>query len=244
MLIFPYYCDLTLEVYCLLITPSVVSITQSAQVDACYIKYTQSLGKTGKDIEAFKTAIREETEHLVMIDDILSELAMMKRVVEDQTIVYNTIPTKHPKDKQVRSDWARLQSRMPGVAPPWARSHVRKLDRHTEDARRVRQSLITLLDMRQRQASTENALYSDRQSRILFEQSKVLFVFTGATVIFAPLSWVSSLLDLEIKDFTPDAWSRGQTAAASSKYRQIASITTHDSQHSREGNCHANLART
>jgi hypothetical protein len=44
--------------------------------------------------------------------------------------------------------------------------------------------IITLLDLRQRQATTENAISSGRQSDLLFAQSKVLFVFTAATVIF------------------------------------------------------------
>lgn len=44
--------------------------------------------------------------------------------------------------------------------------------------------IITLLDLRQRQATTENAISSSRQSDILFAQSKVLFIFTGATVVF------------------------------------------------------------
>ncbi len=44
--------------------------------------------------------------------------------------------------------------------------------------------IITLLDLRQRQAATENAISSGKQSDLLFAQSKVLFVFTAATVIF------------------------------------------------------------
>ncbi len=44
--------------------------------------------------------------------------------------------------------------------------------------------IITLLDLRQRQAATENAISSGQQSDLLFAQSKVLFVFTAATVIF------------------------------------------------------------
>lgn len=71
-----------------------------------------------------------------------------------------------------------------------SRNHTAKLNRQVEDALRVRQSITTLLDLRQRQASTESAINSGRQSLILFNQSKVLFVFTGATVIF--VSYIST----------------------------------------------------
>ncbi len=52
--------------------------------------------------------------------------------------------------------------------------------------------IITLLDLRQRQATTENAISSGKQSALLFAQSKVLFVFTAATVIFVSFTkaWV------------------------------------------------------
>ncbi len=52
--------------------------------------------------------------------------------------------------------------------------------------------IITLLDLRQRQAATENAISSGQQSDLLFAQSKVLFVFTAATVIFVSAGHLSS----------------------------------------------------
>jgi hypothetical protein len=44
--------------------------------------------------------------------------------------------------------------------------------------------VITLLDLRHRQATTENAISSAKQADQLFAQSQVLLVFTVATVIF------------------------------------------------------------
>lgn len=91
--------------------------------------------------------------------------------------------------------------------------------------------LVTLLTLQQRQVNTESLLSSETQNRILF-------VFTAVTLFFvkflplcapyyfaqashkqSPLSWVSSLMALNINGFTPvnSAWSMGGAATASCK---------------------------
>ncbi|CCF37434.1 hypothetical protein CH063_08762 [Colletotrichum higginsianum] len=60
-----------------------------------------------------------------------------------------------------------------------------------EDANRVRDSITTLLDLRQREANIEEALSAS-------EQSKILFIFTGATVVFAPLSWATGIFQIDV----------------------------------------------
>ncbi|KAL1880155.1 hypothetical protein Daus18300_001518 [Diaporthe australafricana] len=57
---------------------------QSSQTTACYHKYRESLGETE---QSFANAGKEETELLILIDDILSEIAMIKRAHEDQSQV-------------------------------------------------------------------------------------------------------------------------------------------------------------
>lgn len=52
--------------------------------------------------------------------------------------------------------------------------------------------VTTLLELRQRQASTENVVSLREQSEILFQQSKILFIFTGATVVF--VSWSTPMV--------------------------------------------------
>lgn len=135
----------------------------SGQVAHSYAEYRKVLGKSG---DSFAQGMRQETEYLVMADDILSELAMIKRVEQDQNLVGSAL----------RHQLTAMARQTPEVAA--------KLDRQMEDAMRLRNSIVTLLDLRQRQATTENALSSGRQSEILFAQSKVLFIFTAATVLF------------------------------------------------------------
>ncbi|KAI2622398.1 hypothetical protein GGR54DRAFT_598383 [Hypoxylon sp. NC1633] len=202
----------------------------SSQTTACYRRYRESLGMAE---ESFATAMKEETELLMTTDDILSEIAMIKRVQEDQSLVCiamqaeeDIIAQSNKKDlgespwrsqgtpTRPRPAQRSLTDNLRPESVSFQESHRNrpapspypntKLARQEEDAKRVRESIITLLDLRQRQASTENAINSGKQSQILFEQSKVLFIFTGATVIFAPLSWMSGLLALKIESFTPD----------------------------------------
>jgi hypothetical protein len=49
------------------------------------------------------------------------------------------------------------------------------------------------------------------------EQSKILFIFTGATVVFAPLSWIMGVFEVNISGL-PDPMSPGFAAAASREY--------------------------
>ncbi|KAF7548810.1 hypothetical protein G7Z17_g6804 [Cylindrodendrum hubeiense] len=205
----------------------------SSRVTASYRNYRKSLGKTE---ESFALAMKEETELLILVDDILSEIAMVKRVHEDQSQVCISMKTEHEQDvikhNEMRGSHRRPQTSQNDqfnefqhghgsfqdnnmTRPLLTRHPDAKLLRQEEDAKRVREAIITLLDLRQRQASTESAINSGQQSKMLFEQSKVLFVFTGATVLFAPLSWVSSLLAVKIENFTPDVWRQGQAIGAS-----------------------------
>ncbi|KAH8895417.1 hypothetical protein GQ53DRAFT_50576 [Thozetella sp. PMI_491] len=216
----------------------------SSRVTASYTKYRKSLGRAE---ESFAAAVQEETELLVTIDDILNEISMLKRVQQDQALVFagvkadyerieglkrrdgwpNQTPSRIPSHGPIRPQFLHhnttgdldrgppLESQVGQLNPAQFQRLDAKLKRQEEDARRVRESIITLLDLRQRQASTENVINTGKQSQMLFEQSKVLFILSGATVIFAPLSWISSLLALKIDDFTPDSWGQGQAFGAS-----------------------------
>ncbi|KAK5658446.1 hypothetical protein OQA88_1835 [Cercophora sp. LCS_1] len=187
----------------------------SRQITACYETYRKSLGETIKNFEA---AIKEETEYLLMIDDILSEIRMIKRVQQDQdrisvaiagsdAVNFHPAAISVPRPTSSSPKLKDSQSDEDGPLRSAASRHmITNLDRLEEDARRIRKSIISLLDLRQRQATTENAISSSKQSEILFAQSKVLFIFTGATVVFAPLSWVSSLMALKIENFSFETW--------------------------------------
>jgi hypothetical protein len=72
-----------------------------------------------------------------------------------------------------------------------ARNSVSNGNDHATDLKNVKLTwthvcgqIITLLDLRHRQATTENAISSGKQADQLFTQSQALFVFTLMTIIF------------------------------------------------------------
>ncbi|KAH8174609.1 ankyrin repeats (3 copies) domain-containing protein [Sarocladium implicatum] len=180
----------------------------SSKVTRCYSQYQDILGQVERD---FAQAVQEETSYLVMIDDILDEISMIKRVRQSQEQVFSQIEQSREKQDSETLDGPWSSFRTPH------RDQYNDLDRLEEDAKRVRKSVTTLLELRQRQASTENVVSLKEQSEILFQQSKILFIFTGATVVFAPLSWINSMMALKINHMTPkdERWERWQAFASS-----------------------------
>ncbi|KAK4038130.1 hypothetical protein C8A01DRAFT_17749 [Parachaetomium inaequale] len=209
---------------------------QSGKVTKCYENFKTILGKT---VKIFPDAIKEETELLIRVDDILNEISMIKRIQQEQDHLCASVRASQGQHMQGPPHASTAGSSRRRNSPRWENrtslnaqhglamgrglnelrsprsQHVlARFTKLEEDATRIRNSIITLLDLRQRQATTENAISSARQSR-------VLFLFTVVTVIFAPLSWVSSLMALDIDQFTPgkeSRWYRVDVFGASCKY--------------------------
>ncbi|KAF1812323.1 hypothetical protein P152DRAFT_32624 [Eremomyces bilateralis CBS 781.70] len=188
----------------------------SNKTTECYEKFKESLGEA---ITVFPEAIKGETDHLVKIDDVLSEIGMLRRVHEDQIYICMLIERSRNSDKSPKKMSFGLHE--DGGEFGYYETRRRrtqltaKINRLEADATKVRQSIRTLLDLRQRQATTEDAIESSKHSAILFAQSKVLFIFTLATVIFGPLQWVTGLMGMNIENFSRETWSRGDVAEAS-----------------------------
>ncbi|KAL2286025.1 hypothetical protein FJTKL_07270 [Diaporthe vaccinii] len=135
----------------------------SRDIDQCYKGFRNDLGKSDdRFLEAFKTA----TTSLLDIDDALNELKMIKRVYQNQAQVWEDMH----KDRTLGIEC--------GCSPDEApRRLYTMMTRLEEDAHSVRESVVTLLQLTQGSASTENALKAS-------EQSKILAIFTVVTVIF------------------------------------------------------------
>ncbi|KAH6695761.1 hypothetical protein F5X68DRAFT_127106 [Plectosphaerella plurivora] len=141
--------------------------------------------------------LRAEIALLQEIDDVGEEIIMVQRVLGEQARVAAEF------EAAVGGETNAVVV-MPGSGAPPA---VGFFERLGMDAARVRLSITTLLDLRQREANIEEALSAN-------EQSKILFIFTGATVVFAPLSWIMGVFEVNI-DGLPSPMSPGFAAAAS-----------------------------
>jgi hypothetical protein len=189
----------------------ILNILQSSKVTRCYSQYQDILGRVESN---FAKAVEKETSYLVMIDDILDEISMIKRVAESQDQVLLQI--EQLKERKEQSGSTDENTPWHGFKKPF-RDQCNDLERLEDDAKRVRKSVCswrqlkiqslgatmadseqvtTLLELRQRQASTENVVSLREQSEILFQQSKILFIFTGATVVF-----VSTLKEVAVSTY-------------------------------------------
>ncbi|CCC12773.1 unnamed protein product [Sordaria macrospora k-hell] len=170
----------------------------SASIARLYFQVTQrfnklktGMGSISKDPNKFYRDTQRETAILINIDDTIGEIGMIKRVLWNQAQVYE-----------------RFQSEVHGntanVAKPYKGETLERFEVLETEAERVRSMVTTLLDLRQREATLEDALS-------MGEQSTMLFVFTAVTVLFAPLSFIVGLLALSI-DGIPETWQRSPLA--------------------------------
>ncbi|KAK1979857.1 hypothetical protein LZ30DRAFT_595965 [Colletotrichum cereale] len=172
--------------YCNVFAASIANISNEAMKRYANFKATISKMGTTKTV---LDDLRAEIELLQEIDDVREEINMIKRVLRSQERVLDGF-------REAAETGRRLAGGSEGP-PPGAPLKAYKhptLDffkRLEEDANRVRDSITTLLDLRQREANIEEALSAS-------EQSKILFIFTGATVVFAPLSWATGIFDIDI----------------------------------------------
>ncbi|KAL2138647.1 hypothetical protein VTI28DRAFT_6462 [Corynascus sepedonium] len=184
----------------------------SRQVTSLYRQYRNALGHSVGD---FSRPIKLATECLITVEDILSELTMIKRVYRDQGRAMLLLKTADggQSDAGGSLDYDTANWGYEGLRSTVDKYIIARLKHLEKDA----QMITTLLDLRQRQVTIETALSSEVQSDMLFKQSSILFIFTLATVLFAPLSWVAALMALKVNDFTPESkwWSQSRVAGAS-----------------------------
>ncbi|KAI8201236.1 hypothetical protein K4K52_007428 [Colletotrichum sp. SAR 10_76] len=167
--------------YCTVFASSIAHVSNEAMKR--YAEFKASIKKMGTS-KTVLDDLRAEIELLQEIDDIREEINMIKRVLRSQERVYEEFRGSEIGEKcGDGKDAARKAFKHPTL------DFFKRLE---EDANRVRDSITTLLDLRQREANIEEALSAS-------EQSKILFIFTGATVVFAPLSWATGIFEVSIE---------------------------------------------
>ncbi|KAJ5626613.1 hypothetical protein N7528_004040 [Penicillium herquei] len=134
--------------------------------------------------------ISDETELLDKIRDIRDELHMLRSLAEDQEVVW----------KQA-FETSELRNCFQYNHPCTPTEVKRSLDDMNLEAETTHNSISTLLDLRQKQASLVEAEFGHLQANDTARQSNSVFVFTVITIIFLPLSFLSSLFALNITDF-------------------------------------------
>lgn len=156
----------------------------SENIHRRYGQFQERLRK-GKANQTILADLDHEMSYLAEIDDILDELTMIKRALNNQAYVTNKVLEELAEPNMQKAS---------SISSYYSHPHLEVFERLSDDARRVRKCITTLLDLRQKEATIDEA-------RSSAQQSTVLFIFTAATVIFAPLSFATSLLALQINGF-------------------------------------------
>ncbi|KAI0535157.1 hypothetical protein GGR58DRAFT_22443 [Xylaria digitata] len=133
--------------------------------------------------------ISSEMELLYTIRDIRDELQMLRSLAEDQEIVWEqAFAFIYLKDEPRRFEF-------------YAPTDVKEdLDTMLLEADKIEKYINTLLDLRQ-------AEYGRLQANDSARLSKIIFVFTVITIVFLPLSFLSSLFALDVSVFPHEAGS-------------------------------------
>ncbi|KAI0528444.1 hypothetical protein GGR58DRAFT_495970 [Xylaria digitata] len=144
------------------------------------LKMSRDWGAEGGEKERY--AIKEEVELLDDIKDIRDELNMIRTIFETQKSAV--------EGTGMFCNFSRLVD-----------SRLKDMDRIDQRAARTQDALSHLLDLKQKQANAEETHFLSVQNIESGKQSQAIMTFTVVTIIFAPLSFLTSFFAIEIADF-------------------------------------------
>ncbi|KAI1813739.1 hypothetical protein GGS20DRAFT_465075 [Poronia punctata] len=176
----------------------------SRKIDKCFDRFLECLGTSDRN---FRELSKDVTGCLLAINDVVDEIEIISEVLGHQHVVWDQMhksPPDDPKNQRVPSaetcSWGHSDCNSDE-----AEASSRSAEKVTAHAKNVQEKAKGLMELLQGQAGTENAIKAS-------EQARYLAIFTVLSVIFTPLSFVTSLLALQIESFTPQKWSMAQVA--------------------------------
>jgi len=145
--------------------------------------------------------ISKETGVLAEIKDIRDELNMIRMVL---TYQHQKLPdfADHLVDelgKKSDESWEiRLRSK---EQLKIIKMHLDDVERMDKQADSIYQSLLSLLDLKQKHANAFEARFGRDQAAFSARSSKTILVFTIVTIIFLPLSFIAAFFAINIEEF-------------------------------------------
>ncbi|KAF2967059.1 hypothetical protein GQX73_g6516 [Xylaria multiplex] len=91
-----------------------------------------------------------------------------------------------------------------------AMDHIAELKKLRESAKKTADDVLHLLFMKQQQASVFQAWQAMKQSDETIKQGRSIMTFTLVTIVFLPLSFLSSVFGMNNKEFGDNTWSISQ----------------------------------
>ncbi|KAI0433174.1 hypothetical protein F5Y09DRAFT_352192 [Xylaria sp. FL1042] len=114
-------------------------------------------------------------------------------------------PSKEPKLPDDQADYQSFKLRAEEIQER-VDSHVKDLDVLRKSAKNTADDVLHLLTMKQQQASVVQAWQAVRQSDETIKQGRSIMVFTLATIVFLPLSFLTSVFGMNNQEFGGNKW--------------------------------------
>ncbi|KAL3496544.1 hypothetical protein BJX62DRAFT_232213 [Aspergillus germanicus] len=154
-------------------------------------RQSQSGTSRGAESDNHYHSIAAETRILQEVKDICNELNILKNLVEDQQRVCI-------QATEVSLGAGHTRSRLSTETPSEVLREILGMIHETEG---VQQAIDTLLDLKQKQANLNEAKSARKQAQDTAKQTDTIVVFAVVTIIFLPLSFLTSLFALNISNF-------------------------------------------
>ncbi|KAK4910264.1 hypothetical protein LTR66_017444, partial [Elasticomyces elasticus] len=136
--------------------------------------------------------VSKEAKLLNDIKDIHDELNMLRTLAESQQHVWEQL--YQTKKLESFPHFHFIETCTPNMV-------LRDIQNMMTEAEMVQNSINTLLDLRTNQAGLKEAEFGRQQAYDTARQANVIFVFTIVTIVFLPLSFLSSLFALNVTEF-------------------------------------------
>ncbi|KAI0552268.1 hypothetical protein F4679DRAFT_84211 [Xylaria curta] len=146
-------------------------------------------------------SLSEEIELLKEVKDILDELNIIYTVTSQQEYILDTaFDSLDGFDDQ--SEIAALLDYYRTFSNIY---HIRKeVNKLIYDAKQIQKNINHLLDLRQKDANLSEAIWARNSAENTARQGRTILVFTVVTIIFLPITFLSSLFALNITSFPHD----------------------------------------
>ncbi|KAK1759132.1 hypothetical protein QBC47DRAFT_397946 [Echria macrotheca] len=199
------------------------------------VKFLEALGPAAlsneKKIDTF-SQVTNETNRLVEIMDIQDELKIIDSVLAMQKNVLQTLAQQITGQKRVgvpegaekpsatnkpESNREKEHKPVPATAvrdPTCVyeaigivEDQIRSVAEMVNSAKRVQEDLKQLLDFKQQQSNAWETRFSRKLAEQGQKQNNIMLVFTLVTIVFLPMSFISSFFALGVEEFPKDSTS-------------------------------------
>ncbi|KAL4878842.1 hypothetical protein BJY04DRAFT_194726 [Aspergillus karnatakaensis] len=166
-----------------------------------------------------------ETRLLFEIKDIRDEISIIHTILDYQAAMTPEIEAWGKKYWEGKARAVEYREKKPWMASIRFREHrriietcLKDLERMDRQAAHIYESVVNLLDLKQKHANPFEARLAREQAAGTARQGKTIMIFTIVTIIFLPLSFITSFFTVNIAEFPEVAGSSSMPLSFVSKY--------------------------